>query len=388
MEGEGRRAYARRPRLFSVCSIVYPCGPPYGRAPPVPAALMIATSSSPLQRDAALVRVSGLSKRFPVVRSWGEVARKPFARTSQTALSDVGLEVAEGEFFGLLGPNGAGKTTLFKILCTSILPDEGEATIGGIDVLAHPERVREFLTPVLANERSLNWRLSGVENLRMYAALYGIHGPEARRRIDDVLSVVDLAGEHGKAVAKYSSGMKQRLLIARALMTRPRVLLLDEPTRSLDPVSAGDFRTFLREEIVARQGCTVLLATHSPEDVLELCDRVGVINRGRLIEVGEPADLMRRYGDEVYRLAVRVPSADAHTNAVADLLGTFNGVTIEREEAEGWRVVTMPVDGGRDASADVIRRLVVAGADIAEFERVRLSLADLITRIVTRKGHA
>lgn len=327
------------------------------------------------------VRVEGLTKRFPVVRGWGEALRQPFRRDYQVALQDVTFEVGAGEFFGLLGPNGAGKTTLFKVLSTSIIPDSGIAVVAGSDVVQDAAGVRRALTPVLANERSLNWRLSGRENLRMFAALYGIHGSEAATRIDAVLRLVRLEHEGTKSVSRYSSGMKQRLLIARALITRPRVLLLDEPTRSLDPVSAAEFRDFLKEDVVRREGCTVLLATHSPEDVVELCDRVGVIQKGRLIEVGVPERLMQRYGDHRLRLCVRHPATDR--DELSALIG-HPVLDVEPADDAGWTWVT--VDGGetRDDAARLLAGVLDRGLTVSSFEAVELTLAELIGRIVER----
>ena len=152
-----------------------------------------------------------------------------------TALDDVSLEIPQGEFLGLLGPNGAGKTTLFKMLATLILPDHGSATVEGYDVVSDPVSVRSVLTPVIADERSLNWRLTARENLDLYAVLYEVPRSERKRRVETVLANVGLEHVGEKMAGAFSSGMRQRLLIARALLARPKVLLLDEPTRSLDP---------------------------------------------------------------------------------------------------------------------------------------------------------
>ncbi|HEX6964410.1 MAG TPA: ABC transporter ATP-binding protein, partial [Gemmatimonadaceae bacterium] len=233
-------------------------------------------------RDAA-VRVEGLTKRFRVRRRWSEMLRHPWAHEYAMAVRDLSWEVRRGEFFGLLGPNGAGKTTVFKMLMTSTTPDAGRALVHGYDVVREAGRVRALVGCVLANDRSLYWRLSAAENLRLYAALYNLHGARARDRVRELLRVVELDDTGEKMVAEFSSGMKQRLLIARALLSEPSVLLLDEPTRSLDPLSARRFRDFLRTEIAGNQGCTVLLATHSSEEAMELCDRVAVLDRGRLL---------------------------------------------------------------------------------------------------------
>jgi ABC-2 type transport system ATP-binding protein len=328
------------------------------------------------------VRIEGLSKRFPVRRGWKDMLRHPFSGTKAQVLRDVTCDVVPGEFFGLLGHNGAGKTTLFKVLATLVLPDTGTAIVDGHDVVRDPAAVRRVLTPVIADERSLNWRLTAEENLRLFATLNGLGGGVARERIAEVMRVTGLTDVGEKLVGAYSSGMKQRLLIARALLGRPRVLLLDEPTRSLDPISARDFRAFLREEVAGRQGCTVLLATHNAEEALELCDRVAVLDRGRLLAVGRASELAEEYGDERYRLWTRDPEHPAFA-----ALGE-RGIAVERDAeppADGWTRVTLELSGGHDEAARALDFLSTAGVSIARFERLGLSLADLIERIVQHR---
>ena len=338
----------------------------------------VAPASRPA--PAPILVCDGLTKRFPIARTWAQAARRPLHREFADSVRDVSFSVAPGEFFGLLGPNGAGKTTLFKLLSTAITPDGGSATVAGFDVVREPAEVRRRLTPVLANERSLNWRLSARENLNLFAALYGLHGAAARRRIDEVLASVDLSHVGEKMVANFSSGMKQRLSIARALISDPTILLLDEPTRSLDPVSARNFRTFLREDIAGRRGCTVLLATHSSDEALGLCDRVAVLNKGRLLAMGTSDELLRRFGDERYRLWTTAPEHPVFGALELDGIG----VSCDRSEAseDGWWRVELQLRGGHDRAAQVLGQLVHGGVPVARFEHVALSLGDLIDRVV------
>jgi ABC-2 type transport system ATP-binding protein len=329
------------------------------------------------------VRLDRIAKSFPVRRTWAESLRHPFRRESTPSLQDVTCEVRSREFFGLLGPNGAGKTTLFKILSGLVLPDAGTATVFDMDVVRQDREVRRVLTPVLTNERSLNWRLTARENLELYAWLYGLKGAAVKRRVEEVLQTVDLADTGRKQTGRFSSGMKQRLLIARALLTDPRVLLLDEPTRSLDPISARAFRRFLREDISGRLGCTVILATHSADEALGLCDRVGVLHHGRLLAVGVPAELGRQLADERYRLWTKQP---AHP-AIASLVdrGMVQDPAVQEAEIEGWSEVQMTIPGGLDRAAQALDVLTCAGMVISRFEQVSLSLADLIERTVQRR---
>lgn len=332
-----------------------------------------------------IVEITGLAKRFPARRSWAEAARAPWKRPQVPAVQDVSFDVDEAEIFGLLGQNGAGKTTLFKMLATLIAPDAGTIRIAGHSVGDDDAAVRALLAPVLANERSLYWRLSARENLRLYATLQGLSAAARAAEIERVLRITDLTDTGAKMVGMFSSGMRQRLLIARALLARPRILLLDEPTRSLDPISARDFRTFLRETIVGAEGCTVLLATHDAEEVWELCDRVGVLERGRLLAVDRTATLRHRAGRAVYEIWLRTPDGP---NAVARLAGL--GHTLQRVGAaaeSGWDHFRCAIDGGADEAARVLATLTANGREVGRFERHAPSLADLIERVLAdREG--
>lgn len=327
-----------------------------------------------------VLRVDGLRKRFPVRRGWREMARRPFQKEWAPALKGVAFEVGTGEFFGLLGPNGAGKTTLFKILATLVLPDGGTAHVAGYDVVRQADRVRRVLTPVIADERSLFWRLSARENLRLFAALHGIPRRAGEQRIEELLEVVGLEDAAEKMVGAFSSGMKQRLLIARSLLARPKVLLLDEPTRSLDPLSARSFRRFLREEVVGRQGCTVLLATHSADEALGLCDRLAVLHHGELLAQGTATELAKQFGEERYRLWVK---GDGRWRPA--LLQAETGIRVVHPGTtgdDGWVRIEFETRGGWDRTAAVISGLNAAGVAVGGLERVGVGLADLLDRIV------
>ncbi len=327
-----------------------------------------------------VVTLDGLTKSFPRRTGWRELLRHPLARETVVAVDGVSLEVRRGEFFGLLGPNGAGKTTLFKILSTLITPDAGEAWVAGYEVGRQPAGVRAQLAPVVPEERSLNWRLTARQNLDLFGALHGLGKRERARRISELLQVVGLEGTGAKLVAEFSSGMRQRLLLARALIPRPRVLLLDEPTRSLDPLSARTLRSFLRTEVVGQQGCTVLLATHNAEEAFDLCDRVGVLHKGRLLATGGADELARRYARDRYRLVVRGPFGPALGELEAG--GAVQEVAIPPGDSDGWVAVEAVIPGGATRAAAVLAFLARAGIEVASFEPIRVTLADLIERIV------
>ena len=328
------------------------------------------------------ISVRGVTKSFAKRRTTREFMAAPFSHEYVKALDGVSFDIAKGEFFGMLGPNGAGKTTLFKTLATLVTPDEGEVRVEGFDVVHDAAAVRGVMTPVIADERSLRWRLSAYENIRLYAVLYGIPKKEIESRIEEVLTVVSLDDTGEKMVGEFSSGMKQRLMIARALLPRPRILLLDEPTRGLDPLSARKLRRFLKDVVCLERGCTIVLATHSTEEAFGLCDRVAIMNTGRLLATGRTLDLVESYGDDQYFVYTTEP----HHPAWAGLtrLG-HKAPALLRTDAEGWSVMELRVPGGADDSAAVIRYLVGQQVPISRFERVPLSLAGLMERVLREK---
>lgn len=340
-------------------------------------------SGTRLQQGTAAIEIDGLSKRFAVRRSWGVAIRSPFTRDTRLALDHVDLRVGAGEFVGLLGPNGAGKTTLFKVLSTLIIGDEGRVSVHGVDVARNPAHAREMLAPVIADERSLHWRLNARENLRLFAALHGVRSPE--RDISELLLLVGLGSTGSQLVGTYSSGMRQRLLIARALLAKPRVLLLDEPTRSLDPLSARTLRTFLRSELAQQRGCTILLATHNADEAFGLCDRVVVLHEGRVLASGSANTLAAQAGDAVYQVWTRDP-----VHPVWRTVETYGTVRLREDipEEGAWRCIEIHVAGDLDQAARILDLLTCAGVAVARFERRPLSLADLLDRVMARANGA
>ena len=342
------------------------------------------------QLGGSIVAVRGLTKRFPDRRSVGELARLEPRRPPVTVVDAIDLDVVEGEVFGLLGPNGAGKTTIFKMLSTMVTPDAGIATIAGFDIRRERSSIRSVLASVPAEERSLNWRLSAVENLRLFAALQRVPTDECAARITSTLATVGLAETGEKRVGEFSAGMRQRLLIARALITRPRILLLDEPTRTLDPVSARELRRFLRDELVTRQRCTILLATHNAEEAFDFCDRAAVLHRGRVLAVGAADELTSCFGEERYLLLTRTPDHPGFT--ALERRGLLQRKGVLDSTTDGWTNMDCVITGGPPRCAEVLRMLAERGVEVARLERIELSLADLITHIVrahdTETGHA
>lgn len=207
------------------------------------------------------------------------------------ALDHISFEVEPGEIFGFLGPNGAGKTTTIRILTGQLRPTAGRALVMGCDVVTARDQLKPQIG-VVFEVQNLYERLSALDNLTFAARLYGI----PKRRVQEVLAQVGLSDRAGDRIKHYSNGMKQRLLIARALLHNPKVLFLDEPTRGLDPNVARDIRAFVAE--LARQGVTVFLTTHYMEEADRLANRVAILHRGRIVALGAPAQLKAAHGDE------------------------------------------------------------------------------------------
>ena len=325
------------------------------------------------------VSIDQLTKRFPNRRGMRELLSG--ARRRETTVVDrVSFDVAVGEVFGVLGPNGAGKSTIFRMLSTMVAPDGGTATVSGQDISLEPSRVRATLAAVSSDERSLNWRLSGRENLLLFAALHNVPRNETEALVTSMLRTVGLDGTGNKMVAAFSSGMRQRLLIARALLARPKVLLLDEPTRALDPISAQEFRQFLRTELVDRQRCTILLATHNADEALGFCDRVVVLNRGRVLATGTATELKARFSEERYRIWTTDPDHGCFSQL--ETLGMIRHVTNGGQGLDGWFVVDCAIPGDPSSTASVLQYLLNCGVRVARLERVEPSLAELIAGII------
>ena len=214
------------------------------------------------------------------------------------ALSGLNLEVQEGEIFGILGPNGAGKTTLIKILCTLVHHDEGEAYICGFNVKKEPRKVLANLQAVLPGSRGFTWRLSGRQNLEFYSLLYGLEDDIAKERIEYLLELTGLLERADDDYQRYSTGMQRKLLLCRGLLRDTPIILFDEPTTGLDPYSAAEFRSLIKDRLVAEEGKTVLLSTHNLSEAQEMCDRIAIMDRGKITACDTPDRIKYEKVDE------------------------------------------------------------------------------------------
>jgi ABC-2 type transport system ATP-binding protein len=241
--------------------------------------------------DALAISIRNLSKTYPVsfqrVRAF---FRRP-VKEPVTALREVSFEVPTGEIFGLIGRNGAGKTTLTKIVATLVQPTTGSVAVCGHDSVSNDQHVRRLIGLSTAEERSFYWRLTSEQNLMFFARLHGLADRAAKQRIKDLFTRLELGEVADRRFGELSTGNKQRLAIARALMASPPVLLLDEPTRSLDPLAAARMRELIRSLPQEDPPVTILFTSHNLAEVETLCARVAVISRGRIRAIDTPRNL-------------------------------------------------------------------------------------------------
>ncbi len=206
-------------------------------------------------------------------------------------VNGINLQIKQGESFGLIGPNGAGKTTLIKLLCSLILPTRGMAKVAGYNILQEEGKVKDFIGLVGSDERSFYGRLTGRQNLHFFASLYNLTSTQAKDRINELSDLLGIA-ELDRRFLEYSSGIKQKFSIVRGLLNNPKVLFMDEPTKSLDPLAARDLRKLIKDNIVHKQKITVFLASHNLEEITFLADRVAIMEKG-LIKVLGTIDELR-----------------------------------------------------------------------------------------------
>ena len=317
---------------------------------------------------------------------WSETILHPRDQEQVEVVRSVTMEAREGEIFALLGPTGAGKTTLLRMIAGTLPPDEGGITIAGFDISESPVEIRRRVATITGDERSLYPELSVLENMQLFATFrpsaeeWGDGGADAIRPTNEVLQVVGLREQADARVASLTSALKQRLLIARSLLSRPSVLLLDDPDRALDPRSAALFGDFLRNELVRRERYTVILACQDPQEALQ-CDRVGIMDRGRILLIDTPAELRQKVGNDKYRIWVRETGLDTMMTLTEH--PDIGGLHSMASGASDWTQLEVEIPGGLDAASRVLSSLIAADMMIARFERVALSLPQLLERVGT-----
>src|SRR4051812_17645898 len=254
------------------------------------------------------------------------------------AVRGVSFEVGEGELFGLLGPNGAGKTTTIKMLITLLIPTGGSASVLGLDVVKDAREVRKRIGYVFGGERGVYERLSGYDNLRYFAELYGVPARRQKQRIEELLELVGLKGREHERAEGYSRGMKQRLHVARGLLHDPEVLFLDEPTIGLDPVGARELRATIGT--LTEAGKTILLTTHYMFEADALCDRIAVISQGKIVAEGTPTQLKSRVESGAITEVEVYGIPDETVERLRGLEGVLSVWVEERDQAQVLSVQT------------------------------------------------
>jgi ABC-2 type transport system ATP-binding protein len=292
---------------------------------------------------------------------------------SRSALEDVTFDVSAGEVFGFLGPNGAGKTTTVRVLSTLVRPTAGTAEVAGIPVSEETGAELRSRIAVMTETPGLYLRLTVFDNLEYFAGLYGIPSRDARGRILAALDAVGMAGRHGDRAGALSKGLRQRVSLARALLSEPRVLFLDEPTSGLDPVATREVRELI--DGLRHRGVTVFLTTHRLEEAERLCDRIAILNTSLRI-IGAPDDLRRR----LFSSALEVRTS----TALADPASTFGAVP----GTDGWELTgdASYRVSARDPAAvapEVARAIVASGAGLVHLSEATHSLEDVYLQLVS-----
>ncbi len=309
-----------------------------------------------MEAKSSAVKVEGLSRRFGSIE----------------ALKEISFEIPTGTVFGLLGPNGSGKTTTIRLLLGLLEPSGGRAEVLGMDPIRQGNSVREACGALLEHT-GLYERLTAEDNLEFYGKVWHMPKPERAARIEELLNSIGLWERRKEVVGGWSRGMKQKLAVARALLHRPRLVFLDEPTAGLDPVASAALREDLLR-LAEQSGVTVFLTTHNLSEAEKLCSQVGVLREGRLLAVGAPEELRGRKGSqrvEIFGRGLTGEALLAQLNALPEVVGA--------RQANQHLVIDLTEDAD---SAEVVRFLVMQGAAVDEVRKTGTSLEDVFLALM------
>lgn len=314
--------------------------------------------------DAApAIRIRGLTKRFGSI----------------VAVDSLDLDIPAGTVFGLLGPNGAGKTTTIRLLTGVARPSAGSATVGGVDMASNLALEARRRIGVLDQEPRFYGWMTGRELLAFVADLLGLAGAELDARIDETLELIGLTDAADRRISGYSSGMRQRLGIGQAIVGKPEILILDEPVSSLDPEGRRDLLALIGQ---LRASATVVLSTHVLSDVERVCDRVAILDHGRLVTEAPIGELLRRFAPPVYRIETK-PGQASRIEALLGGLRRQPWVTAAEVDATTIRVSVADDDR---ATVELLPLIAAVGLRVVGFERERPTLEDVFLRLVGRGG--
>ncbi len=305
---------------------------------------------------------------------------KKNTRKQLVALQDINLEVKKGELFGLLGPNGAGKTTLIKILTTLLAPTSGKAFVAGYDVVKEAEKIRPKINMISGGESSGYGLLTVRENLWMFAQFYGLNSKEANLRIDQLLTTIGLADRMNTKSSDLSTGLRQKMNIVRGFLTDPEVLFLDEPTLGLDVGAAREVRQFIRKWVDDNPAKTILLTTHYMVEADELCDRVAIINQGRVLACDTPSALKQQLQQEaIFRLKI-----SSHSQSLSNRLEMLPGLRKSvLNPQDGFTIMDLILERD-EAIGGIVNTLTENNIRILNLQKREPTLEDVFMELVGR----
>lgn len=321
------------------------------------------------------IRIQALTKKYPKPKRYRDIFLHPFGMEYVQALNGVSLDVERRTMLGLLGPNGAGKTSLIKILATLVTPTSGTVVVNGHDIGRDSRDVRRVVGFVTADERSFYWRLTGRQNLAFFSVLDDIPADGCAARVDAVLDQTGLLGVGDVMFKDYSTGMKQRLAIARGLLCEPDILLLDEPTRSLDPFAAQKLRTFITRDIIGKLGATAIIATHNLHEAHDMCSHVAVMKHGDLIARGETGEVFRNTRANSYHVTISRTSPDIPFGE----LGVISAHRALDAPNRSFLIMTDDIE-------TALREMFEAGVALVGCSEQQMSLDDFFISLITDSG--
>ncbi len=325
-------------------------------------------------------------KEYPGERAKDRSIFHPFKKERIRALDGLDLRLGKSEITSILGPNGAGKTTLIKILSSLLIPSSGEAWVEGHSVIEEADVIRRMVSYIPADERSFQWRLTSEENLRFFGRIYGLRGDGLEERIDRVMHVVDLPDYKEERVMRFSSGMKQRLSIARGLLKDPKVLLMDEPTKGLDPKVSIGIRKFVKKELVDKRSITVVWATHDMHEVERVSDRVIILNKGRVIKTGSVSEIKASLPQRKILFVVRPKdkAANAKLRDTYQKLRSAKGIFYSEMTKKDDSYILL---FGASSKAELMDRVVhtigrIPGLEIRDVRSMESSIEDAFVKVI------
>lgn len=294
------------------------------------------------------------------------------------ALNALSFTVNKGDIYGIIGPNGAGKTTLINIISTMLTPTYyDKLEVNGFDIMKGVSEIKKMIGIVPANSNSLYLKLTARENLEFFGALYKVPKSKIKKRIDETLNLVELLENKNEFVENFSTGMKQRLMIARALLHEPHFLILDEPTSGLDPRSANNVRNLLLK--VNSNGISILIATHNMEEAKAICSNLSILSEGRIIVSGSPQKLIDDVGNNVITATINAP-----IDKVERMLRSIGYNDIRLINSDDGKTSIKVIDNSDNNT--MLKRLLDEGIGITNYQKLVTSLEDVFFELLRKRG--